>query len=155
MRVRACAPENAAAMADLYQRSVRELGSADYSPAQVAVWAGSGATTERFTALMADGRSGLVAVSEDDRVIGFIDLEADGHIHFLYVAPQAKGRGVADALFDAIETIALEAGMARLCSEASEAARRFFVRRGFVVLHRRDFEVGGVPIHNYAVEKTL
>ena len=34
-------------------------------------------------------------------------------------------------------------------------ARRFFLRRGFVVVARRDFEVAGTPIHNYAVEKRL
>ena len=155
MRVRACAPGDGAAMAELYQRSVRELGIADYSSDQVEAWAGAGATAERFATLMSDGRRGLVAVSEDDRVIGFTDVEADGHIHFLYVAPEAKGDGVADALLDAVEAVAADMGLIRLYSEASEAARRFFVRRGFVVLHRRNFEVGGVPIHNYAVEKIL
>lgn len=155
MRVRPYAPRDAAAMADLYQRSVRALGPADYSPEQVAAWAGGGATAERFAELMVDGRRGLVAVDDGDQVIGFTDVEADGHIHFLYVAPEAKGSGAAGALLDAVEAIAAEAGTVRLYSEASEAARRFFVRRGFIVLHRRDFEVGGVPIHNYAVEKTL
>jgi putative acetyltransferase len=43
----------------------------------------------------------------------------------------------------------------RLYSEASEAARRFFLKKGLVVLHRRDFEVRGVAIHNHAVEKRL
>ena len=155
MRVRAYGSGDAEQMAELYQRSVRGLGAADYSPEQVGVWAGGGPSAERFAVLMSDGRHGVLAVSADDRLIGLTDVEADGHIHFLYLAPEAKGRGVADALLDAIEAIAAEAGMERLYSEASEAARRFFVRRGFIVLHRRDFEVGGVPIHNYAVEKTL
>jgi putative acetyltransferase len=105
--------------------------------------------------LMSDGRRGLVAIDDDGRLIGFTDIEADGHIHFLYVAPDARGQGVADVLLDAIEAVAVEARITRLYSEASEAARRFLIRRGFVVLHRRDFEVGGVPIHNYAVEKRL
>ena len=155
MQVRAARPDDAAAMADLYQRSVRALGPTDYSAEQVQAWAGAGPTAERFEALMSDGRRGLVAISDDGRLVGFTDVEADGHIHFLYVAPEARGRGVADALLDAVETLAAQTGIIRLHSEASEAARRFFARRGFVVLHRRDFEVGGVPIHNYAVEKVV
>ena len=155
MRVRAYASGDAGAMADIYQRSVLLLGPADYTPEQVQAWAGAGPTVERLAMLMSDGRRGLVAIDDDGRLIGFTDIEADGHIHFLYVAPDARGQGVADALLDAVEAIAIEARIKRLYSEASEAARRFLVRRGFVVLHRRDFEVGGVSIHNYAVEKRL
>ena len=40
-------------------------------------------------------------------------------------------------------------------TEASEPARSFFARQGFTIRHRRDFELAGVPIHNYAMEKHL
>jgi putative acetyltransferase len=155
MRVRPYAPGDAEAMAALYQRSVRALGPSDYAPKQVEAWAGAGPSALRFAERMEDGRWAFVADRADGELLGFIDLEADGHIDFLYVAPEAKGRGVADRLLDAVEQVARSAEVQRLYSEASEAARRFFVRRGFVVLRRRDFEVGGVPIHNYAVEKRL
>ncbi len=82
-------------------------------------------------------------------------MEADGHIHFLYCAPEAAGRGVATGLYEALEQAARERGVARLYAEASEAARGFFVRKGFVVLARRDFDFNGVAMHNYAVEKRL
>ena len=122
---------------------------------EIQAWAGAGPSALRFAERMEDGRWAFVADRADGELLGFIDLEADGHIDFLYVAPEAKGRGVADRLLDAVEQVARSAEVQRLYSEASEAARRFFVRRGFVVLRRRDFEVGGVPIHNYAVEKRL
>jgi hypothetical protein len=50
---------------------------------------------------------------------------------------------------------AIEARLARIYMEASEAARRFFLRRGFEVLERRDLLIGEVPIHNFAMEKRL
>ena len=50
---------------------------------------------------------------------------------------------------------ALEAGVSRLYVEASEAARKFFLRAGFVVVRRRDFERNNVQIHNYLMEKTI
>ena len=45
--------------------------------------------------------------------------------------------------------------MTSLHVEASEAARRLFERKGFVVTERLDFEIGGAPIYNYLMMKTL
>ena len=94
-----------------------------------------------------------MAVDDEDRPLAFGDLEHDGHIGYLYCAPEAAGKGVAAALYDRLERAARERGLKRLHAEASEAARRFFLRKGFSVVHRRAFEISGVHIHNYAVEK--
>ena len=48
-----------------------------------------------------------------------------------------------------------DADVPRLYTEASEAARRLFLKKGFTAMQRRDFEVAGVAIHNYAMEKRL
>jgi putative acetyltransferase len=96
-----------------------------------------------------------VASDERDRVVAFIDLESDGHIDRLFCAPEAAGRGIASRLYDGIETAAREQGLGRLYTEASELARRFFERKGFVVLERQDKILRGVPIHNYRMEKAL
>ena len=153
MKVRAYRPGDAAVLADLYVRSVRAIGPAGYSAAQVAAWAAAAPTAERLEALSRDGRTTLVAVDDADRPLAFADLEPDGHIHFFYCAPEAAGTGVAAALYDELEVLARSRGMQRLYAEASEAARRFFVKRGFAVTGRRDLELSGTPIHNYAVEK--
>ena len=141
----------------LFQRAVREIGSRDYTSAQVEAWTG-GTVEQRAKGLAArlgDGRLTLIMVDDEDRPLAFGDLESDGHIDFLYALPEAAGKGIVATLYDALEQSARDQGIARLTSEASEAARRFFLKRGFTVLHRRDFEVTGVPIHNYAVEKRL
>lgn len=155
MRIRPFRPEDAGPLADLYARSVRELGARDYTAEQVTAWAALGPSPERIVELAGDGRTTLVAVDGDARPIAFGDLEADGHIDHLYAAPEAAGRGVAGAVYDELEALARRRGVARLHSEASEGARRFFVRRGFAVTGRRDLDVSGVRIHNYAVEKSL
>jgi putative acetyltransferase len=96
-----------------------------------------------------------VAEDETGVLLAFGDLEADGHIDFLYAAPQAAGTGIVSVLFDALEVAARAQGAARLYTEASEAARRFFLKKDFTLLHRRDFKVGEVSMHNYAMEKQL
>ena len=100
-----------------------------------------------------DGRLTLVAANSADKVIGYADLEPDGHIDHLYRQPDAAG--VAAALVDEILARAIAAGMKRLYVEASELARGLFARKGFVVVRRRDFELRGEAIHNYLMERRL
>jgi putative acetyltransferase len=122
---------------------------------QLGAWAPEAPDPEHYRARAADGRLLLVAVDEDDAPLAYGDLEADGHIDHLYCRPDAAGTGVAAALYARIEAAARARGIARLYTEASEPARRFFLKRGFVVVERNDFEIAGVAIHNMRMEKRL
>jgi putative acetyltransferase len=155
MRIRHYIASDAPALAALYARSVRGVGPRDYSPEQVGAWVSLAPTAEQMHRRCVDGRSVVVAVDEEDGPIGFCDIERDGHIGYLYCSPDAVGTGVARALYEAVEEIARQAGLPRIHVEASEAAKRFFAGRGFVVVTRRDLMIGDVPIHNFAMEKRL
>ena len=153
LSVRPYQSSDAAVLSALYENSVRGLGARDYSLAQIEAWASLTPSSDDLDRRMADGRTRLVAVAED--IVGFIDVEPDGHVDLLYVAPAAAGLGVARVLLETAEALAPLSGANRLYAEASETARPVFERLGFSVIARRDFEVAGVPIHNWAVEKTL
>lgn len=155
MRIRPYRQSDAADLVEIFRRSVEHIGPRDYSARQVEVWVARVPSEERMHERASDGRVTLVAVDDDDRVLAFGDLEEDGHIDFLYCAPEAAGTGVTSALYDELESIARGRRLGRMFSEASEAARRFFLKKGFVVTARRELEIEGVSIHNYAVEKTL
>jgi len=146
---------DARALSDLYRRSVLAMGPRRYNAEQVAAWAAIGPAAESVLQQAQDGRLTLLAVDAEDRPLAYADLEADGHIDFFYAAPEASGRGIAAALYLALETEARAAGIARLYVEASAIARGFFARQGFTVLHRRDFTIGDTPIYNFAMEKLL
>lgn len=155
MPIRPYHAEDASPLAALYRESVSQLGIRRYTPEQVAAWLTLAPTPEQLHTQRLDGRITLVAVDSDDHPLGFTDLEADGHIHYLYCSPTGSGQGVASALYQALEHVAREQGMGRLYAEASEVARGFFQRQGFTVTARREFLVDGIPLHNYAVEKLL
>jgi putative acetyltransferase len=143
------------AVAALMFRSVREGALADYSTEQVQAWLRFEPSAAWFDERADDGRLVLVATDHKGAVVGYGDLEANGHLDHLYCLPDAIGHRVASKLYDQLETTARRRGIPRIFVEASEAARRLFTGKGFVVIERRDFERHGVALHNYAMEKTL
>lgn len=153
LTVRPYQPADAPALSALYAASVRGLGARDYSPDQIEAWASLTPSPEALEQRMADGRTRLIAIAGE--LAGFLDVEPDGHIDLLYVAPAAAGSGVARILLETAEALAPLSGAVRLYAEASETARPVFERLGFSVVARRDLEVAGVPIHNWSVEKPL
>ena len=155
MKIRPFQPQDAPALAALFHASVHRIGRPHYSPAQVDAWAPAVPDPARFRARAADGRALLVAVDESGAPLAYGDLEADGHIDHLFCRPDAAGTGVAAAVYAALEAEARARGIGRLYVEASEPARRFFLKQGFVLVARRDFEIAGVAIHNFAMEKRL
>jgi putative acetyltransferase len=155
MRVRAYRDRDAPALAALFHAAVHGIAALYYTPEQIDAWAPEIPDPERFRIRAGDGRLVLVAVDEEDAPLAYGDLEGDGHIDHLYCRPDAAGTGVTAALYAAIEAAARARGLARLFTEASEPARRFFLKRGFTIVARNDFALGGIPIHNFRMEKRL
>ena len=147
--------KDAESLCAVFFDAVRVTGLRDYSDAQVKVWAPAIPDPTDFEARASDGRIVFVAVNESDDAIAYGDLETNGHIDHLYCRPETTGVGIASALYDRIEQKARELKIARLFVEASEAARRLFLGKGFIEVNRREFLLHGLPIHNYRMEKSL
>lgn len=152
MHIRGYQPADAPLLSDLYVRSVLHYGPRAYNPRQVAAWAAS-ASPETFAEHCMDGRLVLLAEDRAGSLLGFGDLEPDGHLDFLYAAPEAEGRHVGSLICDALEAHAREKRIARIYVEASALARPLFERRGFVLVGRNDFLLGDVAIYNFSMEK--
>jgi hypothetical protein len=54
-----------------------------------------------------------------------------------------------------IETDARKLALPRLYTEARGLALPVFARADFNMIARRDFQIGGVSLHNYGIEKRL
>lgn len=154
MLIRPYRPSDAAALTSLYVRSVRHYGPRAYTSEQVAAWCAT-ANEAKTAARCADGRWVIVAEDEQGRLLGFGDLEDDGHLDFLYAAPEAEGMRVGSALYEALEAHARALRLDRIYVEASELAKPLFERRGFALLGGNDVRLGAVEIHNYRMEKRL
>ncbi|UWR79024.1 GNAT family N-acetyltransferase [Phaeobacter inhibens] len=155
MNIRPFRPEDAAALAQIFHAAVHGVSARDYSPEQCAAWSPQPAPAEAWQGRADDGRSVFVAVDDTDQPQGFIELERDGHIDCFYCHPKVAGTGVGLALYQQLEIRARDLGLSSLFVEASEAAKRFFVRQGFTDEGRREIERRGVTLHNYRMTKIL
>jgi putative acetyltransferase len=137
----------------LFYETVRTVNLGDYSPEQVRAWAPEVPDPDAWHGRMS-GRHTLVA-DEGGEVVGFAELEEDGHLDMLYCRKDAVGRGVGSGLYAAVEERARGLGIGRISTEASITARPFFERRGFAVLRRNTVLQGGIGLTNFSMEKAL
>ncbi|QIN81406.1 GNAT family N-acetyltransferase [Rubrobacter tropicus] len=153
MIVRDYREHDAGEICRLFYGTVRAVNLGDYSPEQVRAWAPAPPDPDLWHERMS-GRHTLV-VGGDDGVVGFAELEEDGHLDMFYCRWDVVGRGVGSLLYAAVEERARELGVGRIFTEASITARPFFERKGFSVLRRNTVARGGVELTNFSMEKVL
>lgn len=144
---------DAAEMAIIYYDAVRRLGPRRYSAEQVAAWAPEVPSTAALAQRAEDGRTTIVTEDAAGHLLGFADLEPNGHIDLFYCRPETAGSGLASDLLDALLARAGALGIGALHVEASELARSLFERKGFRLVERRDFVLRDVAIHHYRLER--
>lgn len=150
---------DADALAGIIEAAIASIGPHAYSAEQVEAWLARHPGPDRYRARVAEGHVIFVAVDASDQAVAYALLEPDGHLDHLYCHPDHTRRGLAERLLARSEDEARALGCARLFTEASDLARPAFERAGYVMTHRREFEIAHedrmVPIHNWAMEKPL
>ncbi|AWL11776.1 hypothetical protein HMF8227_01298 [Saliniradius amylolyticus] len=153
IRISSYSPSHARAIADLYHAAVHGIDSLVYSKAQKEAWAPT-PPDYTFWAKRLQDKQPFVALV-DERVAGFMELEADGHIDCAYTHPDFQGSGVASALYQHLESQATAKGIDSLYVEASIVAKPFFEHRDFMVLRSNKVYKKGLELINFSMEKPL
>src|SRR5580704_3467550 len=146
-------PADALLLAEIFRASIEELTAEDYSEAQRGVWAAAADDEAAFGVRLAEGLT-LVATLGGS-VVGFVSLKGADHLDLLYVHPAVAGQGIGAMLCDAVERLAAARGTARLTVDASDSARGFFERRGYVAQQRNTVFMGEEWLANTTMEKKL
>lgn len=130
------------------------LGTTEYyDERQRKAWAEKVPDTDEWRKRLQGQHSFVAEVNAT--LVGFMTLNADGHIDLAFVAPDWIGKGVARALYERIEAEAMALGIQRLDTEASYLARPFFERQGWSVVRQQSVEMGSVSLTNFVMEKRL
>ena len=153
MALRPFLAEDTPLLAEIFRASIAELTGDDYSEAQQEAWASAAEDEVGFGNKLA-GALTLVATMEGSPV-GFASLAGKDKIDMLYVHPAVAGQGGAAMLVDALEKLAGSRGVVKLNVDASDSARGFFEKRGYVAQQRNTVTVAGEWLANTTLQKSL
>lgn len=148
MEIRTYRTEDIEEIAALFYETVHSVNARDYAPEQLDAWAAGSIDTAQWDSELRS-RHALVA-TEEGQVVGFGDMDENGHLDRLYVHKEFQGRGVATAICDRLES---GTRAERITVHASITARPFFEKRGYRTVREQRVERRGVFLTNYVMEK--
>ena len=146
-------PADAPIVAEIFRASVVELTADDYSEAQQEAWAAAAEDEAAFTQRL--GKQLTLVVTMQGSPVGFASLKGNETLDMLYVHPGVAGHGAAAMLADALERLAAARGAKKLTVDASDTARGFFEKRGYVAQQRNSVWVGDEWLANTTLSKAL
>ena len=146
-------PADVAVLAEIFRASITGLTADDYSEAQQEAWASSAKDEAAFAARL--GKQLTLVATLQGSPVGFASLAGREKLDMLYVHPGAAGHGVAAMLVDALEKLAAARGATKLSVDASDTARGFFEKRGYVAQQRNSISAGDEWLANTTLTKTL
>jgi putative acetyltransferase len=153
LAMRPMLPTDVPILAEIFRASIEELSDDDYTDTQQEAWASAADDEADFGARLASELTLVATIAGD--VIGFASLADNKRIDMLYVHPVAAGQGAGAMLCDALETLAAARGTKELSVDASDTARGFFEKRGFVAKTRNSVSVGDEWLANTTMVKPL
>ena len=146
--------DDSAVTLSVFLDAITVTASADYTPEQIAAWSAPHERTVTEWGLSRASTNTIVAIV-DGSIAGFSDVDNDGYIHMMFVAPEFGRRGVAHALLTEVESRAKSVGTTALWTNASITARPFFEHHGFAVIAEQYPVSRGVQLTNYRMTKLV
>ena len=146
-------PADTPLLREIFRDSIEDLTAEDYTEAQQEAWASVADDEAKFGKRLGSQLT-LVATMQGSAV-GFASLAGRDTIDMLYVHPAAAGLGVGAMLADALEKLAGGRGAGKLVVDASDTARGFFEKRGYVAQRRNSISVGDEWLANTTLTKEI
>ncbi|GAB1263843.1 GNAT family N-acetyltransferase [Aurantivibrio infirmus] len=137
----------------LFHDAIHSIDTRIYSKQQLDAWAPSPIDYEHWR-LRLDIKKPFIAVI-DKLVVGFIELEEDGHIDCLYVHKDYQRQGIAKKLLTHLCEVAKRKGIRRLHVEASILAKPLFESFGFKHLGENTVHLRGQTLTNYKMVRHI
>src|SRR6476620_8068853 len=145
MNVRRYLPGEEDRLWQLYHDTTHIINGNDYTPEQCERWAPAVVDMPEWRKRI-KSRNPFVA-EKDGRILGFAELESDGHIDYFYCDHEYIRKGVGRKLYEAVEKEAKRLKLPRLHAAVSVTAKPFFLRMGFEVLkEQRNVTCGTVAM---------
>lgn len=132
-------------LAELFYQTVHAVNKWDYTKEQLNAWASGKVNLAAWNRTFLEHYT-LVAV-EEDKILGFGDIDETGYLDRLYVHKDHQREGIASRLCDKLE--AHIPGSIR--THASITAKPFFQKRGYNVIKKQQVERRGILLTNFVM----
>jgi len=152
-KIVAYSAEYATQITELFYQAVHAIDSAIYSISQKNAWAAKPINYKQWRERLAVKKPFVIL--DNQLVVGFIELEEDGHIDCLYVHPQYQGQGVATQLVTYVIAQAKNKGLTTLYVEASIVAKSLFEQCHFTVTKQNTVIRNDISLINFSMYRTL
>jgi putative acetyltransferase len=136
-------------IADLYHGSVHSLDAENFSVEELEAWAPTPPDYSHWRERLAVKKP--YVAEREGMIIGFIELEDDGHIDCFYTHRDFQRQGVGSALYNHLLKEADARDVHDLYVEASAIARPFFEREGFRFEKANRLELRGQILTNFSM----
>jgi GNAT superfamily N-acetyltransferase len=158
--IRAARPGDESGMHEAHMRSIREVCIRDHGEEEVKGW-GNRPLGDRWQTQVQEGSSWVVELGA--RIVGVAYIRVDktapevqAHIHSLYLAPEAIGKGVGRTLLGLMLDFARNAGAKEVTLDSTVTAHDFYKRFCFVDTGPlRWREIGGSQVRSYPMGRVL
>jgi len=146
-------PGDLAGIIEVYTTSIQVLAAPFYSREQISAWAPATPDVERWKQKLS--RLNTIVAEADGFLAGFISYTNEGYLDFLFTHPKLARRGVATRLYLEVESTLRSAGVLKISTHASLAARPFFDHHGFQVDAEESVECRGAYLRRFSMHKLL
>ena len=137
-------------LANLFYDTVHTINARDYTKEQLDVWATGSVDLKEWDRSLS-AHDTVVAV-EDERIVGFGDMDKTGYLDRLYVHKDYQNQGIATAICRELER---RAGSVKIRVHVSITAKPFFLSQGYQVIKEQQVMRQGILLTNYVMEKVI
>lgn len=145
------------AVEDAHRRSIIEICSKDYSPAQIEKYSAINYSSEIWEKSINDDYHLVVEVK--NIIEGFchakIGDNGDGHIVGLYFSPVIAGQGIGRKVIEMTFNYLDQYMPRKIVLTGTVTAKPFYEKMGFIAVERKIITIRGAELPCYRMEKVL
>ena len=139
-------------IAKIFPQAIHQIASEYYTEEQCLAWSEKEPNPLHWEKRCAKKKPFVYLIK--GTVVGFIELDPNGHIYCLYEHPNAKRKGIASALIQHVLDVCDEQGIETIYVEASLCARPVFEKIGFKVVEKQEIMIKEETLINYRMERS-
>lgn len=132
-KIRPFKPDDTQEISWLFYDTVHDITSDAYTSIQINKWAPKVVDLNQWKQRLGQSNTLVAFTPEDNKIIGFSDINNQGHIDYLYVHYAHQYTGVGTALLEAIKQKAQELKLKTMYADVNILAKPLFTQGGFVI----------------------